>query len=62
MSGASGLPDDQVQEIGVHTYIYAYPLLTMDPARRQVTDIEAGKMPGRRAGEHVFPHPGVPDR
>lgn len=47
MSGVSGLSEDQVQEIGVNAYIYAYPLLTMDVTRRQTTNIEAGKMPGR---------------
>jgi hypothetical protein len=47
MSGVSGLSEDQVQEIGVNAYIYAYPLLTMDVTRRQTTNIGAGKMPGR---------------
>ncbi|MGH3151949.1 MAG: DUF1254 domain-containing protein [Streptosporangiaceae bacterium] len=47
MSGASGLSADQVQEIGVRAYIYAYPLLTMDVTRGQATNIGADTMPGR---------------
>jgi hypothetical protein len=34
-------------EIAQEAYIYFYPLVTMDVSRRQLTNIEAGKMPGR---------------
>jgi hypothetical protein len=47
MSGVSGLSEDQVHEIGISAYIYLYPLLTMDVTRKQTTNIEPGKMPGR---------------
>jgi hypothetical protein len=36
-----------VHEIGVEAYIYLYPLVMMDVTRRQLTNIEAGKMVGR---------------
>jgi hypothetical protein len=36
-----------VQNIAVEAYIYFYPLVTMDVTRRQLTNIESGKMPGR---------------
>lgn len=33
--------------IAQEAYIYLYPLISMDVSRRQFTNIEAGKMPGR---------------
>ena len=46
--------------IGVEVYLYLYPLVTMDITRRQLTNIQAGEMPGARADEHGQSHPGVP--
>jgi hypothetical protein len=34
-------------QIGVEAFIYFYPLVTMDLTRRQLTNIEAGKVPAR---------------
>ncbi len=39
--------ETEIYEIGVEAYIYFYSLLTMDVTRRQLTNIEAGKMFGR---------------
>ena len=33
--------------LGVEPYIYLYPLVTMDLTRRQLTNIQAGELPGR---------------
>ena len=38
---------EEAHQIGMEAYIYFYPLVTMDVSRRQLTNIEAGKMPGR---------------
>ncbi len=37
----------EAAEIAEEAFIYLYPLITMDVTRRQLTNIEAGKMPGR---------------
>ena len=39
--------EQEAYEIGVETYVYFYPLVLMDLTRRQLTNIEAGKMVGR---------------
>jgi hypothetical protein len=45
----SGAPvtAEEAHAIGVEAYIYFYPLVTVDVTRRQLTNIEAGKMVGR---------------
>jgi hypothetical protein len=37
----------EARDIAVEAYTYLYPLVTMDVSRRQMTNIEAGKMVGR---------------
>jgi hypothetical protein len=39
--------EQEAYEIAVETYVYFYPLVLMDLTRRQLTNIEAGKMVGR---------------
>jgi hypothetical protein len=50
-----GLNQKQAQEIAVEAYTYLYPLVTMDVTRKQATNIDAGKMPGRGPMNH-FAH------
>ncbi|HSE65670.1 MAG TPA: DUF1254 domain-containing protein, partial [Gemmatimonadales bacterium] len=38
---------DELGTIAQEAYIYLYPLVTMDLTRRQLTNIESGRMPGR---------------
>ena len=38
---------DELGPIAQEAYIYLYPLVTMDLSRRQLTNIESGRMPGR---------------
>ena len=45
-SGAS-VTAQEAYEIGVEAYVYLYPLVIADVTRRQLTNIEAGKMVGR---------------
>jgi hypothetical protein len=46
-TAGTAIDEQQARAIGVEAYIYLYPLVTMDVTRRQVTNIGAGKMPGR---------------
>src|SRR5262245_37087049 len=47
VSGPAPVSEQLAYEIGIDTYIYLYPLITMDVTRRQGTNIEPGKMIGR---------------
>ena len=37
----------EAHAIGVDAYVYFYPLVTMDVTRKQFTNFEPGKVPGR---------------
>ncbi len=44
---AQSVTPEEAATIAEEAFIYLYPLITMDISRRQFTNIEAGKMPGR---------------
>lgn len=44
---ANAQSQDEAYQIGMEAYVYFYPLVTMDVTRRQMTNIESGKMAGR---------------
>ena len=44
---AQAITEQAAQAIGVDTYVYLYPLVTMEVTRRQATNIQAGKITGR---------------
>lgn len=46
-ASAQSIAASEAIEIAQEAYIYLYPLVTMDVTRRQLTNIEAGKMVGR---------------
>ena len=41
------ITEAQAHAIGVDAYVYFYSLVTMDVTRKQFTNLESGKMPGR---------------
>ena len=41
------LSKEEVQRIATQSYLYTYPMVLMDVTRRQMTNSEAGKIPGR---------------
>jgi hypothetical protein len=43
---AAAISDEDAHAIGVAAYVYFYPLVTMDVTRKQLTNIEPGKLPG----------------
>lgn len=44
---AEAITEEEAAEIAVESYVYLYPLVIMDLTRLQMTNIEAGKIPGR---------------
>jgi hypothetical protein len=43
----TGITEQEAHAIGVDAYIYFYPLISMDLTRKQSTNIEPGKEPGK---------------
>ena len=41
------ISDQEAQEIAVDAYVYFYPLVSLDVTRKQFTNFEPGKVPGR---------------
>src|SRR5690349_15219068 len=41
------ITDEEAQDVAVDAYVYFYPLVTMDVTRKQLTNLEPGKVPGR---------------
>ncbi len=57
---AADVSEQDTYEIGRAAYWYTYPLVLMDLTRQQMTNIKAGKMPGRGpmmvfTHRHAFP-------
>ena len=46
-TGVHAITDEEAQDIAVDAYVYFYPLVTMDVTRKQLTNLEPGKVPGR---------------
>ncbi|MFO0888835.1 MAG: DUF1254 domain-containing protein [Isosphaeraceae bacterium] len=46
-AAAEPISESEARILAVEAYLYCYPLVTMDVTRRQLTGVEAGKMPGR---------------
>ncbi len=44
---APKVSEEEAHAIGVHAYVYFYPLVSMDVSRKQLTNIEPGKEMGR---------------
>ena len=44
---APAITAQEAHDIAAEAYLYFYPLVSMDASRRQLTNIEPGKMPGR---------------
>lgn len=40
------ITEQEAHDIGISAYLYFYPLITMDVTRKQMTTVEAGKIPG----------------
>jgi hypothetical protein len=56
------LIEQEAYEVALEAFVYFYPLVLMDVTRRQLTNIEAGKMAGRgpmNAFSHIRAYPTV---
>jgi len=46
-TSAYAITDEEAQEIAIDAYVYLYPLVSFDVTRKQFTNFEPGKVPGR---------------
>ena len=46
-AGAQAVSEQEAQAIAVDAYVYFYPLVSFEVTRRQFTNVEPGKIPGR---------------
>ncbi len=46
LSQAEEISEQEAHDIGMSAYLYFYPLITMDLTRKQMTNMESGKVPG----------------
>jgi hypothetical protein len=64
-TNASALTEQEAHSIAVEAYLYFYPLVTMDVTRKQLTNFEPGKVPGRgpmNMFNHVPTYPAADDK
>jgi hypothetical protein len=62
-SKGAALPEleDELAAVAVEAYVFVYPLVTMEVTRRQATNVEAGKWPGRGPMNAFMHLRGFPD-
>ncbi|MES2127310.1 MAG: DUF1254 domain-containing protein [Pseudomonadota bacterium] len=53
---AAPVTEQEAYEIGIEAYVYAYPLVTMDTMRRQVTNVTAAEQVRGRAPVNAWAH------
>ena len=47
MTNAYAITEQEAQDIAVDAYVYFYPIVSLDVTRKQFTNLEPGKVPGR---------------
>ncbi len=57
---AEEISEQEAHEIGVSAYLYFYPLITMDVTRKQMSNVEAGEIPGYGPMNHFANMPEYP--
>lgn len=56
----ASITEQKAHDVGVNAYLYFYPLVTMDVTRKQFTNIEPGKEPGKGPMKTVSSLPEYP--
>ncbi|WP_237050204.1 DUF1254 domain-containing protein [Microvirga ossetica] len=47
MTNAYAITEQEAQDIAIDAYVYFYPIISLDVTRKQFTNLEPGKVPGR---------------
>jgi hypothetical protein len=47
MTNAHAITEQEAQDIAIDAYVYFYPIISLDVTRKQFTNLEPGKVPGR---------------